>query len=223
MTHSPPADRCYLQVPYAQKDAAKRLGARWDAVVRCWYVPAGLALAPFERWLPPSSLSPVPEISAPSGEPRLTIELVPQTCWFSNVRSEVSSADWTRLKHETFQSAHYQCEICGGRGPQHPVECHEVWQYDDENHCQTLIRLMALCPACHECKHIGFAHTRGRGPIAAKHLANVNGWTIEQTVAYIDECFAVWQQRSQWEWDLDIGYLAQLGIPLRDPARRGNR
>jgi hypothetical protein len=63
---------------------------------------------------------------------------------------------------------------------------------------------------------MGFAHTQGRGPIAAAHLARINGWTIEQTHDYIDECFAVWQQRSQWEWELDIGYLAQLGISLRD-------
>ncbi len=42
----------YLTVPFSQKDQAKALGARWDTDQRQWYVPAGLALAPFQAWLP---------------------------------------------------------------------------------------------------------------------------------------------------------------------------
>lgn len=42
----------YLTVPFAQKDKAKALGARWDTVQRQWYVPAGLELALFQAWLP---------------------------------------------------------------------------------------------------------------------------------------------------------------------------
>ena len=40
-----------LQVPYAAKDEAKQLGARWDATRRSWYVPAGVDPAPFSRWM----------------------------------------------------------------------------------------------------------------------------------------------------------------------------
>ena len=62
-----------------------------------------------------------------TGANRLTIELVPQTCWFSNVRSEVSAADWDRLRKLTSNAAGGRCEVCGGRGPRWPVECHEIW------------------------------------------------------------------------------------------------
>ena len=55
--------------------------------------------------------------------PRLTIELVPSTCWFSNVRSNISKQDWDRLRKETYKKANYRCEICGGVGRNHPVEC----------------------------------------------------------------------------------------------------
>ena len=41
----------YLEVPYAQKDDAKKLGARFDAGLRQWYVPAGLDKKPFSRWI----------------------------------------------------------------------------------------------------------------------------------------------------------------------------
>lgn len=42
--------KTYLNVPYAQKDAAKALGARWDAAAKKWYVPAGKDIAPFAQW-----------------------------------------------------------------------------------------------------------------------------------------------------------------------------
>lgn len=42
----------YLTVPFAQKDKAKALGARFDGDARRWYVPSGLELAPFQAWLP---------------------------------------------------------------------------------------------------------------------------------------------------------------------------
>jgi hypothetical protein len=41
-----------LNVPYAEKDEARRLGARWNAELKTWYVPPGLLLTVFERWLP---------------------------------------------------------------------------------------------------------------------------------------------------------------------------
>lgn len=41
-----------LKVPYAQKDAAKALGAWWSMERKCWFVPAGVPLAPFAEWMP---------------------------------------------------------------------------------------------------------------------------------------------------------------------------
>ncbi len=193
--------RVYLNVPYAEKEAAKELGAKWDRETKSWFIPPGIQSESFDRWLKPLTQKPV------IIEQKLTIELVPQTCWFSNVRSEVTSQMWDILKKRTFQQANYRCEICGGRGNKHPVECHEVWDYNDDCYRQTLVRLIALCPACHECKHIGFANTQGRGEIAAKHLAKVNQWSIEQAIAYIEESFKIWQRRSQSNWTLDISYL----------------
>ena len=148
----------------------------------------------------------------PTNKQRLTIELVPQTCWFSNVRSEVSPADWDRLRKMTAHAAGNQCQVCGGLGPKWPVECHEIWEYDDNQHRQTLAGLTALCPACHEVKHMGFANTRGRGTIAARNLAKVNGWTAQEADRYIADQFAVWERRSRFQWTLDLRWLEQQGI-----------
>ena len=39
-----------LNVPYAEKDEAKKLGAKWDSNRKKWYVPQGVDAEPFSRW-----------------------------------------------------------------------------------------------------------------------------------------------------------------------------
>lgn len=43
--------KTYLNVPFAQKDDAKSLGARWDPAAKKWYVPAGKDVGLFARWM----------------------------------------------------------------------------------------------------------------------------------------------------------------------------
>ncbi len=42
--------KIYLNVPFAQKDEAKALGARWDAVQKKWHAPANKDIALFAKW-----------------------------------------------------------------------------------------------------------------------------------------------------------------------------
>lgn len=44
--------RIDLNVPYAEKDLAKQLGALWDKEKRVWYVPDGVDPLLLRRWLP---------------------------------------------------------------------------------------------------------------------------------------------------------------------------
>jgi len=150
--------------------------------------------------------------------PRLTIELVPRSCWFDNVRSAVSSSDWKRLRQQTARTAGWKCQVCGGKGPRWPVECHETWHYDDDRQCQTLTGLIALCPSCHEVKHMGFSGLRGKKDEAVAHLALVNGWSLQGAFDYVDEAFDVWRERSRHAWQLDISWLETQGIKLQDES-----
>ncbi|MBW4533204.1 MAG: HNH endonuclease [Pleurocapsa minor HA4230-MV1] len=144
----------------------------------------------------------------------LTIELVPSTSWFSNVRSNVERPTWDILRKLTYRQARYKCEVCGGRGAKHPVECHEIWHYDDSNYIQTLSGLTALCPSCHQVKHIGLARLQGQGEKAEAQLSKVNDWTTEQTDRYIDGAFALWQSRSCHDWTLDLSWLDRYKIHI---------
>lgn len=144
----------------------------------------------------------------------LTIELVPKTCWFSNLRSILEKKDWDFLRKKTYQSANFCCEICGGKGCKWPVECHEIWEYDDIHNIQRLKGLIALCPDCHEVKHIGYANTQGRGERAIKHLSVVNNWSLVYARDYVVRSFKVWLARSERIWQLDLSYLEQFNISI---------
>ncbi len=143
---------------------------------------------------------------------RLTVELVPRTCWFKNVRSEVTPAQWEKLRKQTLEKAGYRCEVCGAGGR---LQCHEVWEYDDERHVQRLAGLVALCSRCHEVKHIGLAGVWGRGERAMGHLARVNGWSREDAELYVEAVFETWHRRSRHDWILDIGWLEHENVTAK--------
>jgi len=43
--------KTYLCVPFAEKDQARRLGARWDLARKQWYVEDTEELEPFLKWI----------------------------------------------------------------------------------------------------------------------------------------------------------------------------
>jgi hypothetical protein len=137
----------------------------------------------------------------------LTLDLVPATTWYDNLRSRLRPAEWDRLRRATYAAAGNVCEVCGGKGRRHPVECHEIWQYDEDARVQRIAGLVALCPACHEVKHFGRAQAIGRGDVAIRHLMRVNRWTVEQAMDHIRDSFEAWSRRSQVEWTLDLSWL----------------
>ncbi len=153
--------------------------------------------------------------------PKLTIELVPGTAWFSNLRSILPRRDWDSLRRPVYRFAGYRCEVCEGRGKRHPVEAHEVWMYDDKSHVQRLVRLIALCPACHEVKHIGLAGVRGRRREATAHLRAVNGWSNRKAAAYVRGAFRDWTERTKHEWAIEVDWDALATRYGADLTRKG--
>jgi len=90
--------------------------------------------------------SPLPD--ALEGEYRtcgdgLFVDLIPDSCWFTNVRSCVSQRDWDRLRRMMYRRAYDKCEVCGaGRDPDVGkwLEGHERGEYDDVTRTQRLKR-----------------------------------------------------------------------------------
>jgi hypothetical protein len=144
---------------------------------------------------------------------KLTIELVPSTAWYSNVRSNVSTEEWDKIRKKSYAKANHKCEICGdvgtNQGVKHNVECHEIWEYDDQKHTQTLAGLISLCPYCHKTKHAGLASIKGETAIVINQLMKVNGMSEKEAITYMQEAFRIHTNRSQFQWKLDISYLEE--------------
>lgn len=146
---------------------------------------------------------------------KLEIELCPSSCWYNNVRAILTQKQWDNVRKQVFSQAHNTCEICGGIGKKHPVECHEIWFYDDKTMVQKLIGLISLCPDCHTVKHFGLAQLMNKQEQATKHLMRVNGITKKNAEKYIANEFMVWALRSGKSWKIDISYLETYGIDIR--------
>lgn len=142
----------------------------------------------------------------------LTIELVPQPCWHSNMRSVVSRARWDQLRREVYAQYHHRCGICDAEGR---LECHEIWQYDDDRHVQKLDGFIALCSWCHHVKHIGFSGilaARGRLDYeqVIEHFQRVNQCDRQTFEIRLRQASAQWRARNQFEWTTDLGNYSSL-------------
>ena len=156
---------------------------------------------------------------------RLTIEFVPlaSPVWQTDIESCVSARDWRRLCATQGGCAGGLCEVCrkGGReqGFSRGIEFHERWEYDEEHEIQTLKRLLVLCPLCHRVKHWNTLKNRDAENVL-HHLMEVNQLeSVEVAKHYLQEAYALYQQRSQIKWLLDLSWLENQGIQIL-PRRR---
>lgn len=206
-------------MPFKDNAAAKAAGARWDASWRSWYAPRPNMME-LQRW---AGSPPLPELLP--GENRsygtgLFVDLIPSSCWFTNVRSCVAPSDWDRLRRMIYRRANQKCEACGvGREPDAGtcLEAHERWHYDAATQVQRLMRLVCLCTWCHEATHFGFAEVRGHRDRALMQLVAVNGWTADFAERHVRLAFAEWQRRSDVDWMLDLSILQDVDVQLQRP------
>lgn len=138
---------------------------------------------------------------------KLTVELIPGGSWGANLRAELGKTNWNKVRRKAYKAAGYVCELCGGVGSRHPVECHEIWEYDDVRHTQTLVGFQALCTACHRVKHLGRTYAVGFGEQSLKHLIRVNESDMDTMGLYVEDVFAQWFARSLHEWEVDLRYV----------------
>ena len=217
--------RVWLDVPFSEKEEAKSHGARWDPAEKRWY--ASPPLRPgVDRW---AARPDVPDLLP--GEDRgfgtgLFVDMVPRSCWFTNVRSCVSQQDWERLRRMVTRRAEQRCEACAceeDRDRQRWLEVHERWHYDDANLTQTLRRLICLCSDCHQTTHLGLANIRGHAGEALAHLRAVTGMTSAEVTHHVDAANQLWTARSRRIWTLDLTMLTAAGVTIVRPPTPAER
>lgn len=140
---------------------------------------------------------------------KLNFELVPDSCWYSNLRSILSGAQWDMVRRDAYARAGGRCMICGE--PSARLEAHERWEYDEENAVQRLSDVVAVCRSCHEVIHIGRTQLMGRERTAEEHFMKVNGCTYAEYRKALGEANEAHRRRNRVpEWKLDLGWLKRF-------------
>ncbi len=137
---------------------------------------------------------------------KLDFELVPDSCWYSNLRSMLSKAQWDFIRKDAYARAEGKCMICGR--PAKRLEAHERWSYDISTQTQKLEDVIAVCHTCHSVIHIGRTQLVGDEEAAIKHFCRVNKCSYADYVKALGEANRLHQERNKVsEWKLDLSYL----------------
>ena len=151
---------------------------------------------------------------------KLEIELVPETCWYSNLRKNISQKNWDIIRKQCYKDANYKCQICGSDGKNQIFEtrgsingslnCHEIWEYDDKSHIQKLKGFIALCNDCHMIKHLGFAGIQANNGLLdyhklIDHFLIINNVTLDVFNDHCKKVEELFRIRSTHQWKIDLG------------------
>ena len=217
----------YLAVPFEEKDEVKKLGAKWDNNEKKWYILDNLKNK--EILLEKYKINNNPIIL--DGEDRnycgneLFVDLIPRSCWFSNVRSCVHITEWDRIRNYIYTRVNYICECCGINTKENNIqlEAHERWSYDETTYTQKLVRIIALCQQCHQTTHIGLAGINGKTNEAENHLKKIRRFSDEECELHIKEAFTLWNNRNKYLWNLDLSLMENNGIKLSRKINKDER
>ena len=148
-------------------------------------------------------------------ERKLTIELVPKPLWGNSLAHRMARANWNKIRSLVVERYRYHCGICGS--DEKPLTCHELWEYDDEQHVQKLQGFIVLCRNCHAIKHFGRTNIKAREgktqlqPII-EHYCRVNNCTERDLQKDYGSALAVWKIRNTFIWETDFAKYASLVV-----------
>ena len=137
---------------------------------------------------------------------KLNFELVPDGCWYSNLRSVLKPKAWDIIRKDAYQRAGGKCMICARKATR--LEAHERWSYDEKNKMQKLEDVIAVCHSCHSVIHIGRTQLLGDEEKAVAHFCKVNKCSYADYIKALGKANEDHRRRNQVdEWGLDISFL----------------
>lgn len=125
--------------------------------------------------------------------------LVPKPLWRINAHALLAKETWHRIRCDTFARDNHLCVICGQRLP---LECHEVFSYDDTTGIALLKKLESRCTDCHACNHLG--RLRKQSPEEFKQalirIGSINKMRPGEVILLVKEAFRLHKTRTRpWE------------------------
>lgn len=140
---------------------------------------------------------------------KLSFQLVPDSCWYSNLRTILSKKQWEFIRQDCLQRYDHKCAICNSKPKR--LECHEVWEYDEKNRTQILKDVICVCHKCHQVIHIGRTSLLGDIKKAEEHYLKVNKCSYAE---YLHDLGLANQKHKRLneisEWKLDLTWLSRF-------------
>lgn len=159
------------------------------------------------------------------GGTELYVDLIPSSCWFTNVRYCVRQEDWNKIRKIVYSRVGYNCECCGINCIDNKIqiEAHERWSYDYSTQTQKLVRLVGLCKLCHLTTHYGFARIKGMEEKVSEHLKKIKNFNSEELKKHIENAYTIWLERNNIKWNLDLSLITSNGYEIVQPVFTNER
>ena len=137
---------------------------------------------------------------------KLNFEIIPAGAWNFNLRTQLSKKAWDFIRKRAYEEANGKCKICNRSVNR--LEAHERWEFNKNNHTQTLKEVLAICKSCHSVIHIGRTQLLGKEDTAIIHFKKVNQTDFQR---YISELKRANEENIELskidDWVLNLDYL----------------
>ncbi|WP_143016723.1 hypothetical protein [Paraburkholderia phenazinium] len=175
---------------------------------------SGADLPPIEDFLPYAAKRSVRPFLADS---------IPETSWGSSLSNLLTWPCWNRLRQSAFVATGHRCLLCGAG---EKLDCHEIWKYYEPSEhgqlhrgalcgVQRLVKLIPVCPDCHETFHLGLARIRGRLDITLERIAALYRLSDDERDAYLAMVKEDWYRRNEFSWALDVSAVGASLLEIK--------
>lgn len=136
---------------------------------------------------------------------KLNFELIPDGCWYSNLRTLLKPKMWDVLRKDAYARADGRCMICSRKVTR--LEAHERWSFDEKKKIQKLTEIIAVCHSCHSVIHIGRTQLMGDEEKAIEHYMRVNACSYadyRKKLGEANDRHKLLNRVDEWQLDLTV-------------------
>jgi len=102
------------------------------------------------------------------------------------------------------QAARRACQVCSAGASASALNCHELWDYDDDQGTATLVGLRIQCRNCDSAVHMGRAVRLGFGNAALGQLVKVNLIGAREAKMLYRSALDEWRRRNKKQWRIVV-------------------
>lgn len=136
----------------------------------------------------------------------LPLTMLPSGGWFRGLWRTRPDL-WRQVRDKAFRQHGRECAHC----TRPAVDCHEVWRFTTSSGVQTLVDVIPVCKACHECWHMGLAGMRKRTQAVIAHWKTVTGENERKAQEALGKAWQKHALLDAFKWKLDMdGYMQDI-------------